>query len=51
MSCSNKEERLTETTEAPEEIKDVVDIVVEEDTYSIWADLVLIVIGTLRRFK
>ena len=37
-SCSNKEEQLAETSTAPEEIKDVVDVVVEEDTYSIWTD-------------
>ena len=37
-SCSNKEEQSAETTTAPEEIKDTIDVVVEEDTYSIWTD-------------
>ena len=37
-SCSNKEERLAETSTAPQDIQDVVDTVIEEDTYSIWED-------------
>lgn len=37
-SCSNKEQQPAETSTAPQDIQDVVDTVVEEDTYSIWED-------------
>lgn len=37
-SCSNKQEDLKEVSVQPEDTQDVVDLVIQEDTYSIWED-------------
>ena len=37
-SCSSKNENPKEVSVQPQDIEDVVDVVIEEDTYSIWED-------------